>query len=90
MIGLAIFIVMVIFFLFYVLSDTDQNEIGAHILVIFLILMLFGFFTFVINEYTAERVYSKALDHNPYEKEYVYKQIENDYVIIDSTYTKKK
>jgi len=34
--------------------------------------------------------YKKALEHNPYKKEYIYKQVDSTYVVVDSVYVKKE
>jgi len=39
---------------------------------------------------TEKETYRKALEHNPYKKEYIYKQTDSTYVIIDSVYVKKE
>ena len=71
-----------------VLISTDNNQriLLSEIFYILGALLIF----FGTNFYTEKDTYKKALDENPYRKEYIYKQTDSTYVIIDSVYVKKE
>lgn len=80
------FIVMGAIFLFMIIRDGETLEISFAIVCI-----LWGsaLLAIPINSYK-ENIYKKALDYNPYIKEYVYKQVnDSTYIITDSLYIKK-
>ena len=51
----------------------------------------FSFLFFSAGKESSDRSYINSLNgNNPYRKEYIYKQIDSTYVIVDSVYVKKE
>jgi len=67
-------------------TDNDRRIVLSEIFFLLGVLLIF----FGSGAYAEKTTYEKALDNNPYKKEYIYKQIDNTYVIIDSVYVKKE
>ena len=97
MIAGIIFVIAAILFMFlwgFWLVDKMGDKEDSTMLGMFIMASLLAIgllFIFGTSEARAVRqTYEKALDNNPYKKEYIYKQVDSTYVIIDSVYVKKE
>jgi len=67
-------------------TDNDRRIVLSEIFFLLGVLLIF----FGTGAYSEKTTYKKALDNNPYKKEYIYKQIDSTYIAVDSVYIKKE
>ena len=82
-------IVLLVIGMGFLLDGDTRPQRWVPFLQLVLAIIVVGIIAHFVSQNARESTYKKALDNNPYKKEYIYKQVDSTYVIIDSVYIKK-
>jgi hypothetical protein len=90
MITLFFVILILIGVVSMILLEKGEAE-RARILCLIGLFVLWFSMVFVIGKMAEKKAYTNSLDgNNPYSKEYIYKQQDSTYVVVDSIYVKEE
>ena len=88
---IILIVILISFGLHFIIEDAERPN-KRHLFAQFVFTILFMIvYNNIITDTIRKRTFEDSLNgHTPYKKEYIYKQIDSTYVIMDSVYVKKE